>query len=206
MILYLHKDYHNLLGDFEQTGKTLRYNLLGLPSYIQSGHQENETYNVLRHNASYGYAADGVKLRRKRWTYRENGIPLSVEHFTEYIGNLIFEDNQLKTVLFEGGYIDATDGSLHFYITDHQGNIRAVADATGTVEQTNDYTPFGSEFNAAATGVNPGLDYRYGGKEKDATLPSFPFYDFEARKYKYLSTAAQVCFGGGTGTLHYWRR
>ena len=163
--------------------KAIRYNLLGLPSYMQSGHQENETYNVLRYNASYGYAADGVKLRRKRWTYRENGIPLSVEHFTEYIGNLIFEDNQLKTVLFEGGYIDATDGSLHFYITDHQGNIRAVADATGTVEQTNDYTPFGSEFESAATGVNPGLDHRYGGKEKDATLPSFPFYDFEARMY-----------------------
>jgi len=105
------------------------------------------------------------------------------EHFTDYVGSPVFEDNTLKTVLFEGGYIDATDGRRHFYITDHQGNIRAVTDATGTVEQTNDYTPFGSEFDAAATGTNPGLDRRYGGKEKDATLPSFPFYDFEARMY-----------------------
>ena len=69
------------------------------------------------------------------------------------------------------------------YITDHQGNIRAVTDATGTVEQANDYRPFGSEFDAASTGTNPGLDRRYGGKEKDATLPSSPFYDFEARMY-----------------------
>ena len=69
------------------------------------------------------------------------------------------------------------------YITDHQGNIRAVTDATGTVEQANDYRPFGSEFDAASTGTNPGLDRRYGGKEKDATQPSSPFYDFEARMY-----------------------
>ena len=174
--------------DNNQGVKAIRYNLLGLPSYVQSGHQENETFNVLRYNASYGYSSGGVKLRWKRWTYRESGSPDQAslqlpEHFTDYVGSLVFEDNQLKTVLFEGGYVDATDGSRHFYITDHQGNIRAVTDATGAVEQTNDYRPFGSEFDAASTGTNPGLDRRYGGKEKDATQPSSPFYDFEARMY-----------------------
>lgn len=177
-----------LSRDNNQGVKAIRYNLLGLPSYVQSGHQENEAFNVLRYNASYGYSSDGVKLRRKRWTYRESGSPDQAsiqlpEHFTDYVGSLVFEDNQLKTVLFEGGYVDATDGSRHFYITDHQGNIRAVTDATGTVEQANDYRPFGSEFDAASTGTNPGLDRRYGGKEKDAALPSSPFYDFEARMY-----------------------
>ena len=29
------------------------------------------------------------------------------EHFTDYVGSLVFEDNTLNTVLFEGGYIDA---------------------------------------------------------------------------------------------------
>lgn len=125
--------------DNNQGVKSIRYNLLGLPSYYQSGHQENEVFNVLRYNASYGYSSDGVKLRRKRWTYRENSIPISIEHFTDYVGSLVFEDNQLKTVLFEGGYVDATDGSRHFYITDYQGKIRAVTDATGAVEQANDY-------------------------------------------------------------------
>ncbi len=187
----VHQDIHPRILGYDSSGrlsldnnrgvKAIRYNLLGLPSYYQSGHQENEQTNVRRYNASYGYAADGVKLRRKRWTYRENGVSLVNEHFTDYIGNLVYEDNVLKSVLFEGGYMDATDGSRHFYVADHQGNIRAVTDASGAVEQTNDFRPFGGEYDAAATGVNPGLDYRYGGKEKDVSLPSFPFYDFEAR-------------------------
>ena len=37
--------------------------------------------------------------------------------------------------------------------------------------QTNDYTPFGSEFDSAATGVNPGLDHRYGRKKKARFVP-----------------------------------
>lgn len=163
--------------------KVIRYNLLGLPSYVLSGHQEHEQTNVLRYNASYGYSADGKKVRRKTWTYRDNGALPSVEHFTDYVRNLVYQDNTLKTVLFEGGFIDATDGSRHFFITDHQGNIRVVTDASGTIEQTNDYTPFGGEFNEIATGVNPGLDHRFGGKEKDASLPSSPIYDFSARVY-----------------------
>lgn len=163
--------------------KTIRYNLLGLPTYVQSGHQEHEQTNVLRYNASYGYSADGEKVRRKTWTYRDNGTLPSVEHFTDYVRNLVYQDNTLKTVLFEGGFIDATDGCRHFFITDHQGNIRMVMDASGTIEQTNDYSPFGREFNEIATGVNPGLDHRYGGKEKDASIPTSPLYDFSARIY-----------------------
>jgi hypothetical protein len=81
--------------DNNQGVKSIRYNLLGLPSYYQSGHQENEVFNVLRYNASYGYSSDGVKLRRKRWTYRESGSPDQAslqlpEHFTDYVGSLVF--------------------------------------------------------------------------------------------------------------------
>jgi len=64
--------------DNNQGVKSIRYNLLGLPSYYQSGHQENEVFNVLRYNASYGYSSDGVKRLQ---------LP---EHFTDYVGSLVF--------------------------------------------------------------------------------------------------------------------
>ena len=40
------------------------------------------------------------------------------------------------------------DGSYHFYVTDHLGNVRAVTDASGTIEKTFDYDPFGESYES----------------------------------------------------------
>lgn len=63
-------------------------------------------------------------------------------------GNIIYDGSTISQILFDGGYItfdEETDEPLyHFYITDHQDNNRLVVDANGSVEERNDYYPYGS--------------------------------------------------------------
>ena len=63
---------------------------------------------------------------------------------TDYVGNMIYENNTLKRILVNGGYIES--GVYYFYLTDHQGNNRVVANASGTVIQKTHYYPFGAAF------------------------------------------------------------
>ncbi|WP_255495501.1 hypothetical protein [Dysgonomonas sp. 521] len=56
----------------------------------------------------------------------------------------------LKRVLVDGGYIEGT--TYHFYMNDHLGNNRVVANASGTLVQKIHYYPFGSVF-ASTTGA-----------------------------------------------------
>lgn len=66
----------------------------------------------------------------------------------DYCGDFIYVNGKLKRMLFLGGYITFRNDSIqcpeyHFYITDLQGNIRAVANQNGEVEQVNHYYPYG---------------------------------------------------------------
>ncbi|MGN1217544.1 MAG: RHS repeat domain-containing protein, partial [Phocaeicola sp.] len=63
-------------------------------------------------------------------------------------------------------------------LQDHQGNNRVVIDQNGTVEETNNYYPFGGVF-ANSTNVQP---YKYNGKELD-TKKGLNWYDYGARHY-----------------------
>ena len=75
-----------------------------------------------------------------------------------------------------------------WYLKDHLGNNRVLADAGGSMVGWKDYDPFGEEIAITVTNQS-GLTiigdydspYRYGGKERNATTST---YDFEAR---YLS-------------------
>ena len=42
----------------------------------------------------------------------------------DYLGSM----THVATVLTEGGYIDTSDGSFHFFVTDRLSNVRAVPD------------------------------------------------------------------------------
>ncbi len=77
------------------------------------------------------------------------------------------------------GYITAGREAMT-YVTDHQGNIRAVTDSTGTAVQTTDCYPYGLPM-ATSTGQekNP---YKYSGKELE-TEDGLDLYDFGARQY-----------------------
>ena len=97
---------------------------------------------------------------------------------TDYIGNMIYENGALKRILIDGGYIEG--GVYYYYLNDHQGNNRLVADANGVVVQKNHYYPFGMSF---ADGLSPSAQpYKYNGKELDQ-MHGLNQYDYAARYY-----------------------
>jgi RHS repeat-associated protein len=120
----------------------------------------------------YLYSAAGEKLQVKQGTAAT----------TDYVGNKIYENGSLKRILVDGGYIEynGTTPTYYFYIQDHLGNNRMVANASGAVVQTNHYYPFGATFaeNSGAS-TNP---YKYNGKELDAKN-GLNWLDYGARHY-----------------------
>ncbi|WP_316242842.1 hypothetical protein [Bacteroides bouchesdurhonensis] len=84
---------------------------------------------------------DGTKLR----TVHKTGATTLT---TDYFGNAVYENGVLKMLLNEAGYVSFPDGKVHFYLKDHQGNTRVVADKDGNVEETNAYYPFGGIFTS----------------------------------------------------------
>ena len=95
-----------------------------------------------------------------------------VEGYTqyEYCDNLIYENEELSQVLFDGGYIsiDGRTGmsKYHFYLRDHLGSNRVVADAAGTVEQVSHYYPYGGLMADISTNQDM-QRFRFQGKELD---------------------------------------
>ena len=105
-------------------------------------------------------------------------------HRTDYCGNVIYEDLRPipDRILFDGGYVTFSKQQpvYHFYLTDHQGNVRVVASADGTLEETNHYYPFGALFGESAGSSRQ--RYKYNGKELERLL-SLDRYDYGARWY-----------------------
>ena len=161
-IEYAYDKNGNLTKDLNKKIAVIQYNLLNLPSQVifVDG-------NVIE----YEYGSDGRKLRT---AHVINGVT----SITDYCGNAIYENGSLKMLLNEAGYISFPDKKFHFYLKDHQGNIRVVADKDGNVEETNDYYPFGGLFTASR-GVQP---YKYNGKELDRKN-GIDWYDYGARMY-----------------------
>ena len=138
----------NLTKDLNKNITGIQYNILNLPSHISFADGSS---------IEYEYAADGRKVRT---THTINNNVTS----TVYCGNAIYENGILKMLLNESGYYSFQDNKFHFYIKDHQGNIRVVADEAGKVDEVNDYYPFGGLMSNVCNNVQP---YKYNGKELD---------------------------------------
>ena len=91
---------------------------------------------------------------------------------------MIYENGAARQLLTGEGYVSLSDNKYHYYLKDHQGNNRVVVSATGAVEETNHYYPFGGIF-ASDGNVQ---DYKYNGKELD-TKKGLNWYDYGARQY-----------------------
>ncbi len=159
---YTYDENGNLTQDLNRNIKDIQYNFLNLPETITFG--DGST-------TEYLYDADGRKLRT---VHRADGKTTT----TDYAGNLIYENGKPVRLVTEYGYVSLPDGMYHYYLQDHQGNNRVVADRNGKVEEVNHYYPFGGMF--ANTGnVQP---YKYNGKELD-TQKGLNWYDYGARHY-----------------------
>jgi hypothetical protein len=91
-------------------------NLLNLPAKISFSGMNNA-------GNEYVYSISGTKLA----VIHRNGAST---HRTDYVGNMIYKnDSILDMILVDGGYIK--DGQYHFFLQDHLGSNRVVADADG---------------------------------------------------------------------------
>ena len=195
----------NMLTDSNKGITSIDYNVLDLPQCI------NVKSNVLGNSDNkvcYTYSADGTKLRS---TYKNgnsqvlpykpnasfnnntglniktNGMvtPMArpLESNYHYCSNLVYNNDRLSTILFDGGYASVDEGGgivMHFYVKDHLGSNRLVVDGNGNIEEVNHYYPFG-----ALMGDRCGVSrnkYKYIGKELD-TMYGWNMQDHEARWY-----------------------
>ena len=152
----------NLAKDLNKKISEIQYNILNLPSHITFADGSS---------IEYEYAADGRKVRT---THTINNNVTS----TVYCGNAVYENGVPKTLLTEAGFVSLNDRIYHYYLKDHQGNNRVVADQNGTIEEVNHYYPFGGIF-ASASSVQ---SYKYNGKELDRN-DGLDWYDYGARHY-----------------------
>ncbi len=189
----------NMLTDSNKGITSIDYNVQDLPQCI------NIKPNVLGNSDNklcYTYSADGTKLRS---TYKKgnsqvlpykptpssniktNGmVTPTVKTFESnyhYCSNLVYNNDRLSTILFDGGYASVDEGggiAMHFYVKDHLGSNRLVVDGNGNIEEVNHYYPFG-----ALMGDRCGVSrnkYKYIGKELD-TMYGWNMQDHEARWY-----------------------
>ncbi|PXV59424.1 RHS repeat-associated protein [Dysgonomonas alginatilytica] len=160
----------------------IAYNSLNLPRELVISHATARAKNY------YTYTATGVKLQVKHLndpTLKEQPVLGSTGTdgkmkgpTTDYLGNKIYEDGVLKMILTDNGYIES--GIYYFYIKDHLGNNRIVANASGASVQSTQYYPFGMAF---ADGNKAELDkqpFKYNGKELDRNH-ELNWYDYSAR-------------------------
>ena len=196
----------NMLTDSNKGITSIDYNVLDLPQCIKT-----RPRIIFKENAGnaiyYTYSADGTKLRA---TYNEadsrpmsykpnvfkNKIELNIktngmvtpmvrllENNYYYCSNLVYNNDRLSTILFDGGYasVDEEDGIvMHFYVKDHLGSNRLVVDGNGNIEEVNHYYPFGVLMGDRC-GVSRNK-YKYIGKELD-TMYGWNMQDHEARWY-----------------------
>ena len=142
---------------------SVSYNILNLPETVTAG---GWTINYL-------YSAAGAKLRERVI------LSASEESTTDYAGNTVFRDSVLHKVLTGSGYLETTDSlqtllshpGYRFFITDHLGSVRVVADAQGNVLQRNVYHPYGEDYAAVYAqggnildGLNIGSNAQPGGE------------------------------------------
>lgn len=127
----------NLVKDLNKNISSIQYNCLNLPSQIDiasTGH------------LMFLYGASGSKQKTIHVVRQPNGS----YHTTtvDYSGNFLYENNVLKKILIDGGYVtfSGTTPIYHFYLQDHQGNNCVVVNSKGTVEQVNHYYPYGALF------------------------------------------------------------
>ena len=175
-----------LTNDYHRRICMIKYNYLTLPQSVQFRRGDR---------IEYVYDASGVKRQTKHkvanrdmnFSYFSQSEPASSDFSqtttTDYIGNKIYVNSQLKYILTEEGYIEKVAGAYtaHYYLNDRLGNNRVVFDAAGTLKQVNNYYPSGTSLAERRTDqdVQP---YKFGGKELDLTN-GINFYDFEARSF-----------------------
>ncbi|MDR1706658.1 MAG: RHS repeat-associated core domain-containing protein [Prevotella sp.] len=192
-IEYTYNKNGALYSDLNKGITEIQYNSLNLPEQMVINSSSVKAKNY------YTYSASGVKLKtEQRYDPTLSVAPVGSttpandglsNYYTnrDYVGNIIYETEKKGTavtnktrILVDGGYIE--NGVYYFYQTDHLGNNRVVANASGTAVQKNHYYPFGTAF-ADKYDDGKNQPYKYNGKELDQ-MHGLNLYDYSARYYE----------------------
>ena len=186
---YLYNANGAMYKDLNKGISNIQYNTFSLPYTMDIKSPVAEARN------EYTYSAAGKKLRVvQKWNSNYSSTPvigsdisvtsLNKTETTDYAGNIIYEahsDGTSKTrILIDGGYIE--DKVYYFYLTDHLGNNRVVANASGVSIQNNHYYPFGMAFAETSITEQKKQSFKYNGKELDQ-MHGLNQYDYSARYY-----------------------
>ena len=165
---YVYDKNGNLVND-SRRALNLSYNVLNLLSEVKTGSTVK---------ASYGYLADGTKLRVR--DAGSNGF--------DYVGSLTYKSGggglQLESASFGDGVILTGTGGqeVNYFLTDHLGSVRVIVDGSGVVKERNDYYPFGARHMRADYPQQAVNRFKYNGKEEQVT-GGLGYLDYGARMY-----------------------
>ncbi len=147
MTQYAYDANGNMTRDLNSGLTVMSYNRMNLPEELICASSDGV------HSIRYLYSPDGMKLRVS------SSGPSGVSDVTDYASNVVYRGGSVERILVPGGYV--ADGSYRFFVTDHLGSVRAVADSEGNVLEAYDYYPYGVEFPdgaASGSGVAVGGD------------------------------------------------
>lgn len=196
----------NMTRDRNKKIQSISYNILNLPSEVKfdDGHVTRYTYDTagtklkaeyLLSNEQFmdwvmdGPAAETANVLSAGWNkgvdiggiVAPSGSEIILKPVTQmtlqYSAGHVYRNGTLERVNNSFGYW--ADSSFHYNILDYQGNIRAVIAEDGTLEEVNNYYPYGGLMGAANFGVQP---LKYGAKEFDREN-GLDLYDSKARWY-----------------------
>ncbi|RHJ83936.1 RHS repeat domain-containing protein [Parabacteroides sp. AM08-6] len=181
---YVYDQNGNITKDLNKGISLISYNYMNQPLQINIKSPVAEACN------EYVYGSDGTKYQVvHKWNPAYSNTPiigsgvnisaLTQMETTDYVGNYIYIDGTLKRVLLEGGYLGERDVYC-FYVTDHLGNNRIVANNSGASIQSVQYYPYGMQLgNITGSNAQP---YKYSGKEYD-DMHGLNLYDSQSRLY-----------------------
>lgn len=191
MYKYKYDDNGNMIYNAYKNIDTISYNILNLPKKISFSNSKN--------SVNYLYNANGEKLMStfsvmpiitapivSVMDLNTNLQPIRdwlIYDTVAYCDNVIYTNGRLTRILNDVGYQSCDSAGryeYHYYLKDHEGNIRVVTDDEGNREQVNHYYPYGALFTE---GVNANFQpYKYNGKELER-MHGIDWYDYGARHY-----------------------
>jgi Domain of unknown function (DUF6443) len=173
---YSYWDDGSLKTDANKNITNISYNYMGLPDIVSFGYSGTQYIQNI-------YNADGIKLRQN---LVNNGTTIS----TDFMGELIYRNDSLKTILHSEGRIYLSNSNIstpryQFFIADHLGNTRLIVErqsATTAVFQTTDYGAWG-EILENITGATAG-DWKFLFQSNEyIDFGGYNTYDFHERQY-----------------------
>ena len=158
-------DWKDLLTAFD--GQAITYDAIGNPTSYFNGTRWNFTWVNGRTLAtasdgtsslSFAYDANGLRTSKT-----VNGVSYRYYYASGKLMRMTWGTNTIDFFYDANGtpYAMKYNGTVYYYVTNLQGDVMRIVDASGTVTASYDYDPYGKVISATGTlaGVNP-LRYR----------------------------------------------